>query len=171
MYNLSLPEDEVAAFPQLFAQVGGSCPVLHGPLLGAGRYSKLWWATVGWQSHVHRILPVDQWIQLDGHFRYLEHPADIYHCFESQPKNRSGKWKLIKRDFSVLIMFSCLTIHYCLPFSEPHFGLLDFTLFLHTYPVWKLISGHLSWVFITVKTMFDMLSWCIVIQSGFGSDA
>lgn len=37
VFDLPIPEDEVAAFPQLFTQVGGSRPVLQSPLLGAGR--------------------------------------------------------------------------------------------------------------------------------------
>lgn len=37
VYDLPIPEDKVAAFPQLFAQVGGSSPVLQSPLLGAGK--------------------------------------------------------------------------------------------------------------------------------------
>lgn len=55
--DLSIPEDEVAAFPQLFAQVGVSCPVLQRPLLGAGGPSRDRGANLG---DVHGILPVDQ---------------------------------------------------------------------------------------------------------------
>lgn len=58
-FDVSVPEDKVAAFPQLFAQIGGSRPVLQDPFLGAGWGSRAWRATLRRQSHVHRILPVD----------------------------------------------------------------------------------------------------------------
>lgn len=68
-HQLSIPEDKVTVFPQLFAKVGGSSMVLQSPLLGVRWRSIARWEALG---HVHGILPVDQWIQLDRHFSYLE---------------------------------------------------------------------------------------------------
>ena len=78
MFELLIPEHKVAAFPQLFAQVRVSRPVLDSPLLGTGRASRARWATLGRHSHVHRILPVDQWIELDRHLCYLGMQASIH---------------------------------------------------------------------------------------------
>lgn len=56
--HLTIPEHQVAAFPQLLPQVGGAGPVEQGSLFGAARLNAT--GRVGAHTHIHGILPVYQ---------------------------------------------------------------------------------------------------------------
>lgn len=59
----SLPERQVAALPQLLAQVGAAGPVEQGPFLDAARFNRA--RGLRGHAHVHGVLPVHQRVQAD----------------------------------------------------------------------------------------------------------